>query len=65
MSYKLYVESHLSTRLLCSLSGLLIPICMSSIKFPWSELPERKYKSKMGFFYLCRKAYLLCCVNES
>lgn len=37
MSYKLYVESHLSTRLLCSLSGLLIPVCTSNIKFPWSE----------------------------
>lgn len=43
MSFKLYVGSHLSTRLLFSLSGLLM--CASNIKFPWSELPEKKYKS--------------------
>lgn len=45
MSYRLSVECHLSNRLLCSLSELLILMCTSNIKFPWSVLPERKYKS--------------------
>lgn len=61
MSYKLYVESHLSTRLLCSLSGLLIPVCTSNIKFPWSEYLKGSKNPKCDFL-ICVEKHICCAV---